>query len=331
MKAKKVLGIGNALVDKMIRLDQEDLLQQLELPKGSMQLVDDSRSKRVSEVTAHLSSIQSSGGSAANTIHGLARLGVDTAFIGHVGEDITGKFFKDDMLAAGIKPLLFSSNTPSGVAQAFVTNDGERTFATYLGAAIELSANHLNENLFSGYDYFYIEGYLVQNKELLIKAIDLASKSGSKVAIDLASYNVVEDQKDFLLDLLRSNKINLVFANEEEARALTGLAPREALDFIANHCEIAIVKVGREGSLIKHLDQVYPVEPIKANAIDTTGAGDMYASGFLYGLSNQLSLEKAGKIGSLLAGNVIEVIGAKMSQEQWDSIRKQIREIEAGK
>jgi len=329
MTTKKVLGIGNALVDNMIRLEDETLLKLLKLPKGSMQLVDTVRSEEVASSSAHLNCTRSSGGSASNTIHGLARLGVETAFIGHVGEDETGEFFKKDMIAAGIKPLLFSSKTASGIAHAFVTADGERTFATCLGAAIELSESHLNEALFAGYDYFYIEGYLIQNKALLKKAIELAAKSGAKVAIDLASYNVVEDQREFLLELLNNKTIDLVFANEEEAKALTGLDPHQALDFIADRCETAIVKTGKEGSLIKQNGKVFPVKAIKANAIDTTGAGDMYAAGFLYGISKQLSLTQAGKIGSLLAGHVIEVVGAKMSQEQWSSIKQKIEQIEA--
>jgi sugar/nucleoside kinase (ribokinase family) len=329
MTTKKVLGIGNALVDNMIQLEDESLLMQLELPKGSMQLVDTGRSSAVAEASAHLSNLRSSGGSAANTIHGLARLGVETAFIGHVGEDETGDFFKEDMIAAGIKPLLFSSKTASGLAHAFVTKDGERTFATCLGAAIELSEFHLKEDLFKGYDYFYIEGYLVQNKPLLKKAIELAAQSGAKVAIDLASYNVVEDQREFLLELLDNKNIDLVFANEEEAKALTGLNPHDALHFIADRCETAIVKIGKAGSLIKYQGEVYPIDPIKANAIDTTGAGDMYAAGFLYGISRQLSLTQAGKIGSLLAGNVIEVMGAKMEQDKWEKIKTAISQIEA--
>lgn len=318
--AKKVLGIGNALVDIMMKIDDEAILEQLQLPKGSMQLVDTLRSASVDTSTKNLARLMSSGGSAANTIHGLARLGIETAFIGHVGKDKTADFFRQDMLKAGINPLLFSSETASGIAHAFVTADGERTFATCLGAAIELSETHLEEKLFVGYDYFYIEGYLVQNKALLKRAIEMASKAGLKVAIDLASFNVVEEQRDFLNELL-NGKIDIVFANEEESKALTGLAPEEALNSIAERCEIAVVKVGKEGSLIKHNGQTIHIEAIAANAIDTTGAGDMYASGFLYGISSGLSIDKAGRIGSLLAGNVIEVMGAKMDESRWGKIK----------
>lgn len=326
--AKKVLGIGNALVDIMIKIDDEAILAQLQLPKGSMQLVDTLRSASVDASTKTLARLMSSGGSAANTIHGLARLGVETAFIGHVGKDETANFFREDMIKAGINPLLFSSETASGIAHAFVTTDGERTFATCLGAAIELSDSHLDEKLFVDYDYFYIEGYLVQNKALLKRAIEMASKAGLKVAIDLASFNVVEEQRDFLNELLKG-KIDIVFANEEEAKALTGLTPEAALNSIAERCEIAVVKIGKEGSLIKHNGQTTHIEPIAAKAIDTTGAGDMYASGFLFGISNGLSIDKAGRIGSLLAGNVIEVMGAKMDESRWEKIKQQVAVIMA--
>lgn len=322
---KRILGIGNALVDSMTLIEDETLLATLQLPKGSMQLVDAHTAEKVKKASDHLTHTMASGGSAANTIRGLARLGAPTAFIGHVGDDETGRFFSDDLKQAGVSPLLFSSKTPSGIAHAFVTKDGERTFATFLGAAIELSASHLKQELFEGYDYLYVEGYLVQNRELLNKAIELAQSAGLKVAIDLASFNVVEDNKDFLNDIL-NHGIDLVFANEEESKALTGLSPAEALDQIGQKCEIAVVKIGSEGSLIKKGTQTYKVSPIKASAIDTTGAGDMYAAGFLFGLTNGYSIERAGHIGSLLAANVIEVIGANMDDSRWEKILKAVQQ-----
>lgn len=325
---KKILGIGNALVDSMTMIEDEDLLSKLQLPKGSMQLVDAATAEKVKKASDHLKHTMASGGSAANTIRGLAKLGNPTAFIGHVGEDETGLFFSDDLKAAGVEPLLFSSKTPSGIAHAFVTKDGERTFATFLGAAIELSANHLKSEHFAGFDYLYVEGYLVQNRELLRKAIELAKTAGMKVAIDLASFNVVADNKDFLNEIL-DNGVDLVFANEEESKTLTGLSPEKALDLLAQKCEIAVVKIGSEGSLIKKGTETYRISPIKANAIDTTGAGDMYAAGFLYGITNGLSMETAGQIGSVLAGNVIEVVGANMDDERWQKILAAVNQLKS--
>ncbi|MFZ0282102.1 MAG: adenosine kinase, partial [Bacteroidales bacterium] len=158
---KRILGIGNALVDILTLIDDDMLLEVFELPKGSMQLVDKAKSEFVKAGTDHFPRTFSSGGSAANTIHGLAMLGADTGFIGSIGRDETGDFFERDMKSAGVNTLLFRRNTATGTAVALITPDSERTFATHLGAAVELTPEDLNPMLFSGYDIPYLEGYLV--------------------------------------------------------------------------------------------------------------------------------------------------------------------------
>jgi len=315
----KILGIGNALVDQLILIDNELILHALALPKGSMQLVDSETSVKVGIATAHFNSSMASGGSAANTIRGLAKLGTSATFVGHIGDDSVGQFFKDDLIESGVIPLLFQSNTPSGIAKALVSPDGERTFATYLGAAVELNPEHLTSELFMGYDILYIEGYLVFNTPLFLRAVELAKAAGLKIALDLASYNVVEANKDILNHVI-SEYVDIVFANEEEAKALTGLAPYEALLSIAEQCDYAIVKIGAQGSMISHNGEITKIEAFTATPIDTTGAGDMYASGFLHGLVNNWTIEKSGKTGSLLAAKVIGVVGAKIDSKQWEEI-----------
>ena len=218
------------------------------------------------------------------------------------------------------------SSSPSGVAAALVSPDAERTFATFLGAAVELSANDLTQEMFEGYNVFHIEGYLVQNHELIETAIILAKKAGCRVSIDLASYNVVEDNLDFLHRMVEN--VDIVFANEEEAKAFTGLEPEAALDKIAEEVEIAVVKIGSKGSMVKNKGIVYKAGVIKANSIDTTGAGDLFASGFIYGMSKNLSFDKCAEIGAVIAGNVIEVIGAKMDAARWETIYSLIKDIE---
>ncbi len=315
----KVLGLGNALVDALIRIDDDKVLASHNLPKGSMQLVDWDTAKGILDATAKFEKSQASGGSAANTIHGLAKLGIETGFIGKIGNDEIGDFFKADLLDAKVAPLLKYTDTKSGLAVAMVSPDSERTFATYLGAAVEISANDLKLEDFQGYDYFHIEGYLVQNYELIETAVKLAKEAGCKVCIDLASYNVVEDNLEFITRIVKEY-VNIVFANEEEAKAFTGKEPREALDAIAEMTEIAVVKIGSKGSMVKSEGQVYNAGVIKATSIDTTGAGDLYASGFIYGLTKGLSLDRCAEIGSITSGNIIEVIGAKMDNQRWDKI-----------
>ena len=197
----KVIGIGNALVDVLIRSDDEKIINELGFPKGSMQLIDAGTSALIADKTKDFKKEMASGGSAANTIHGLARLGMETAFIGTVGRDETGRFFEEDMKKSGITPLLFKSDSPSGIANAFITKDGERTFGTFLGAAVELSGDMLKKELFEGYDALHIEGYLVQNHELIETALRLAKEAGLKISLDLASFNVVEDNLDFLKEM----------------------------------------------------------------------------------------------------------------------------------
>jgi sugar/nucleoside kinase (ribokinase family) len=319
----KVLGMGNALVDALAQIDNDNVLEQLGLPKGSMQLVDWEASEKAMKAVANFPLSQASGGSAANTIHGLAKLGIETGFIGKIGKDEIGKFFKNDLLDAKVTPLLAESETRSGLALALVSPDSERTFATYLGAAVEISAEDLKIEQFQGYDYFHIEGYLVQNYELIERAVILAKEAGCKVSIDLASFNVVEANLDFL-KRITEQYVDIVFANEEEAKSFTGKEPEEALHQIAEIADYAIVKIGSKGSMVKHDGKVYNAGVIKANSIDTTGAGDLYASGFLYGMIKGYSLDRCAEIGAITAGNIIEVIGAKMDDSRWEKIYKMI-------
>ncbi|MEA3443463.1 MAG: adenosine kinase [Bacteroidota bacterium] len=324
---KKILGIGNALVDIMTQLENDAILKDFELPKGSMQLVDKDKSEYVNSNTQQFKKAITSGGSAANTINGLANLSTPCGYIGKVGNDDFGDFFEKDLKQNNINPILFKSKTESGVAMALVSPDSERTFATFLGAAVELSADDLEVELFEGYDILHIEGYLVFNNELLEKAVSLAKQAGLKISLDLASYNVVEANLDFLKNITR-DYVDIIFANEEEAKAFTGKEPEQALEEIATMCEIAIVKIGPKGSLIKKDGKSYKVDVIPAERRDTTGAGDLYASGFLYGLTKDLSMDKCGQIGTILSGKVIEVIGAKMPAETWNEIRKMVVEVE---
>jgi sugar/nucleoside kinase (ribokinase family) len=181
----------------------------------------------------------------------------------------------------------------------------------------------MTPDIVANYGILHIEGYLVQNHALIEAALKVAKENGLLVSIDMASFNIVEANIEFLHRIIREY-VDIVFANEEEAASLTGKTPEESLPVLAEMCEIAIVKLGAQGSLIQKGDRVIRIEAIPAKSIDTTGAGDIYASGFLYALSENLDLEVAGKIGSLLAGSVVEVIGAKIPEETWNQLLPQI-------
>lgn len=316
--------MGNALVDVLALIDNDILLEELELPKGSMQLIDEVKKESLHIAMAEREKFVASGGSASNTITGLAKLDIATGFIGRVGKDFYGTYYKQDLDKYKVEShLIITDSEASGIATTFVSKDGQRTFGTFLGAAAGLTADDLKESDFAGYDYFYIEGYLVQNLDLIRKAIKLAKQSGSKVVLDMASYNVVEASRDFLLEII-PEYIDIIFANEDEAKALLNLDAEQSLDILAKDVEIAVVKVGEKGSWIKRGEEKIFVPALKVNCIDTTGAGDLYAAGFLYGLIKNQSLEKSGEMGTLLAGNVIQVIGPKMDDAKWDELMAEL-------
>jgi sugar/nucleoside kinase (ribokinase family) len=322
----KILGMGNALVDIMTQLKDDSILKKFNFPKGGMTLVDIETSSYLMNETFGLSKVKTSGGSAANTIHGLAHLGVETSFIGKIGHDDLGSFFKKDMKATGINPILFNSITETGRVIAMISRDSERTMATFLGASVELEAQDLSSDIFKGYNFFYVEGYLVQNKELITKALRLAKHTKLKICLDLASFTIVLENIDFLKETI-SEYVDIVFANEEEVKALTGKSTEAALIELAGLCDIAIVKLGPQGSIIRNGEQTIRIDATQSIAIDTTGAGDLYAAGFLFGIGNNYSVQSSAEIGSILAGHVIEIIGAKMEESTWELIRRKIKKI----
>lgn len=324
---KRILGIGSALVDILTQIPNEQILQELNLPKGSMTYVDAKDAVNIAErLTKEFGSQRASGGSAANTMSGLAQLGVESGFLSKIGKDEMGEFFKKQMTDTHVKPLLLTSDTPSGRVSAMVTPDGERTFATCLGASIELCPDDIQPELFDGWDILYVEGYLVANPNMLRKAISTAKAQGMTIAIDLASYNVVEESRDFLLELV-NNYVDIVFANEQEAKALTGLNPEAALHYIAERCDIAVVKIGAKGAYIQRGTETVTIPPLKADVVDTTGAGDMWAAGFLTGFVKGEPLQKCGIMGAIVAKNIIEVVGAKMNDARWENIHATIASL----
>lgn len=323
----KIIGMGNALVDVLVRIDDDSLLEKLHLPKGSMQLIQEDTLSEIRKYTSGMKIHRSTGGSAGNTVCALAALGANPGFIGKVGQDETGAFFGDTLRQRGVNALLATCDLPSGIASTFISTDGERTFGTYLGAAATLRAEDLSRKMFAGYNYLYIEGYLLQDHDLMLRAVQLAKEEGLQVCLDMASYNVVEAERDFF-DQLIVKYVDIVFANESEALAYTGKPPHEALEEIASKCSIAVVKTGKEGSLVKKGTEVIQLLscPID-NVLDTTGAGDFYAAGFMYGLTCGYSLEKCVQISTILATAVIQEVGTTLPAKKWDEIKLNIESL----
>lgn len=325
---KSILGIGNALTDILAVLPDETLLKTYHLPKGSMQHVDMETGDKIWQALKPLGVKYVAGGSAANTITCTSIFGMPSSFIGKIGDDELGLLFKSDQEQYGVNTMLLKSEHSSGRSMVFVSGgNAERTFAVYLGAALDLVPEDLKPEYFEGHDYFHIEGYLVQNQALIRKAVELAHDAGCIISLDMASYNVVESNNAFLHDII-DRYVDIVFANETEAKAFTKISdPKKSLEEISTHCKIAVVKVGKDGSWVKSGDEEYQIPAWPAEPVDATGAGDTYAAGFLYAHSLGMPLKVCGEIGSIIAAKVVEVIGTKMDVNRWKEADKQISQL----
>ncbi len=318
---QKIIGIGNSLVDILARVSHDTVLEEMHLPKGSMQLIGSEELALISGRMRHLEHTRASGGSAANTMKALARIGVGAGFIGKIAQDEFGLFFASELESAGVQAKLVCRKTGStGIASTFISPDGQRTFATYLGISAELSDTDIVSGLLDGYDILYVEGYLVQNHRMIEKVIRMAKDKGLKVCLDLASYNIVESDRDFFHELV-SHYVDIVFANEEEGRAFTGKEPEDAVRELASLCPIAVVKCGSRGACACTDNGFFMVPAEKINdVVDTTGAGDYFAAGFLYAYINGKTMDECIRIGGILAGAVIRVIGTTLPLAGWEQI-----------
>jgi len=324
---KSILGIGNALTDILAVFPDDSLLEQYHLPKGSMQHVDMETGDKIWEALRQHGVKYVPGGSAANTVTCTSIFGMPSGYIGKIGNDELGHLFRSTMEQYGVKTTMLEGTKSSGRCMAFITGaNAERTFADYLGAALEMKPEDLRPEYFEGYDYVHLEGYLVQDQDLISRAAQLAKEAGCTVSIDMASYNVVESNHAFLHNLV-DNYVDIIFANETEARAFTGKVPREAISDLAQHCDIAVVKVGKEGSMVQSGDDYHFIKAWPAKPVDATGAGDTYAAGFMYALSLGMPLKVCGEIGSIIAAKVVEVIGTKIDVPRWRDAKIEIKAL----
>ncbi|GAP71637.1 ribokinase [Candidatus Symbiothrix dinenymphae] len=323
----KILGMGNALVDILAKLPNDELLKELNVAKGSMNLIDSEMRRAVFAKLEGLDIKLTTGGSISNTILALKQMNVPVGFIGKVGDDKYGKFYIEELQKSGVNLHLIYEKAFSGTATAMITPDGERTFCTYLGAAAGMRDVDLQTDVFVQYSHLYVEGYLVQNHALIETAMQMAKASGLEVALDLASFNVVEGDRDFIQKLI-DNYVDILFANEDEAKALTRKAPNEAIHEIADKVSTVIIKEGPRGSYVKSKG-ILIHEPVREDIkpLDTTAAGDYYAAGFFYGMVRGADMQQCARLGTLLAHYIIQVVGTKLPQGTWEEIREKAGEI----
>ncbi|MGC6423710.1 MAG: adenosine kinase [Lentimonas sp.] len=325
IQSPKLIGVGSPIVDTIAQVG-ELFIDQIDGEKGGMVLVDGATIHDLI-VKAPGKKTSAPGGSAGNTIFALARMGVETSFLGKVGNCEKGTFYRDRFTSLGGDSSRFKvGEVPNGHCLSLVTPDGERTMRTDLGAAMTLSLDEIAVADFSGCNHAHIEGYLLFNKSLMMHVLECAKAAGCTISLDLASFEVVNATKAILPQILETY-VDIVFANEEEADAFTDLSenyPAMAKQ-LATYCDIAAVKVGAHGSYIAKGAQVDHIEPIHAaHVVDTTGAGDLWAAGFLYGWSKGLERKECAKIGSVLGAAVVQEQGSELPQHVWQDILSQI-------
>ena len=328
MEKKKyhVVGIGNPLLDFIFNVE-DSLLNELGLKKGEFSLINKEKSREILEKLKNKEKIISPGGSAANMLSSISFLGGNTAQIGKIGKDDHGEIYESKTKEQGIFSILKKHDfEPTGHAITFITPDGERSFATYLGASLYLNKEDINEEIIKECEILHIEAYQLEDqnlRETSIHAINLAKKNNVKVSIDLSDVGLIKRNLELLKELIKT-KIDIVFVNETEAKAFTGKEESEALDELAKICEIAIVKLGIKGSLIKSKYSAHAIDINKVETVNTNGAGDAYAAGILYGITNNLDLKDSGKIASYISSLVVANTSARLNKSLKDPLNSNI-------
>ncbi|QVL56935.1 MAG: adenosine kinase [Simkaniaceae bacterium] len=316
----EVLSLSAAIIDHYYFITDEEL-KSMTNEKGSWAPIDRETLSSILDKNESVSKMVT-GGSGANVIKGLAQLGERCALIGKVGNDEKGEYYSRKLRDWGISPIFEKGSLPTGQAICLITPDGERTFRTYLGASHSLTDLKFDKELLHDkVRLFHIEGYQLVDRDLVIRTLKIAKESGVLISLDLANVEIVRRNKEFIQDILKKY-IDIVFCNAREGKALTGLGASEACDKLADLCDVAVVTMSERGSWVRKGDMKIYMEALEVNAIDSTGAGDLYASGFLHGYLNGYSLKRCAWLGSLVSSHVVKRIGAEIPNTVWEEIRQ---------
>lgn len=313
-----IYGVGNALVDVQAQVT-EAILAQTSFEKGIMTLVDDSKQQDVLGSLNGSPLNRCAGGSAANTVVAVADFGGKAAFCGKISQDEMGQFFLNDMRKLGVSmEVIPSSNGQTGTCAILITPDAQRTMLTNLGISAQLTADDIHEEELAASKFVYIEGYLLtgeQTKAAAYRAIELAQKHNVKIAFTASDPFLVNLIRDEIWALIEG-PVDMFFCNEEEAKSLTGKDDIiECAREIHQHTENVALTLGPKGSIIMHDGDALPIEGVDVEAIDTTGAGDMYAGGLLYGITNGMTWKQAGHLASHAAARIVCQLGARLERK----------------
>ena len=313
MSNYQICFVGNAIVDIISKFSDENL-KELKIPKGSMQLIDEKSSNLILDYLKNPTII--SGGSAANTAVGFSSFGGNCCFVGQIGNDDFGILFSNDLNNSGVFFEYKFTQTLEKTSKSIVlvTPDAERSMNTYLGASVQFNIDCINKDLIINSKIIYIEGYLFDQtdaKKAIYHCCKLAKVHNCKVALSLSDSFCVDRHREEFSDLI--NKfVDIIFANEVEIQSLYQLNLQESIKKIKENVEVGAITLGSKGSIVFQNQIEKLVTPIRVNdLVDTTGAGDIFASGFLFGLTNKYSIEDCGKLGSKVAADIIKYIGAR--------------------
>ncbi len=319
-----VFGLGNPFMDVLIKAE-DDELKRINLKKGMIRFVNQQEVLAIHNMFSHKVISYEPGGSVANTISIIAKLGGRTFFTGKAGNDELAVRYIEAMKQLNVDIELPKSRLLTARALTFITPDSERSFIDYLGAAKDFEVKDLNKDALRLSKFFHISAYFLEEKKLRESAeygMQIARANNVKISLDCGDALLIRRIKDEILRIIEKYA-DIVFANAEEAKALSNLNnPEEALNFLSEKCQIAVVKLGSKGSLIKNNNKVYKIKALKVKAVDSTGAGDAYAGGMLFGLSRGLSIEKAAKIATFLGGKVVETFGARLKEINYEEVMK---------
>lgn len=310
-----VYGVGNALVDIQASV-ADAVLGELGFQKGIMTLIDEAMQRRVLEFLRSSRFTQCAGGSAANTVIAVAELGGSAAYSAKVGDDQLGDFFLSDMRNLGVKVPTPPALGPTGTSVILISPDAQRTMLTHLGINAELTIDDLDESQIGRAKYVYIEGYLFggspTQKAAARQAMHLAKQKGVRVAFTVSDPFLIANNRDEFWNLIRG-PIDLLFCNLEEARSLTGLHdPIDCASQIHHHAENVALTLGADGAILMHEGQTIPIGGVPCDAVDTTGAGDMFAGALMYGITNGMTWPQAGRLASTAASRIVAQIGARL-------------------
>lgn len=310
----EILAVGAPLMDHLLKVS-ESYLADIPGEKWGMETINYEEIIHIIERSGSIP-VQIAGGSAANVIKGLAGLGRRCAMVGKIGNDVIGEKVKNDLQDKGVLPILCYSSTPTGHVACLITPDGKRTCRTYAGASLEMKPENLDPAIFSGVKLVHVEGYTLLCPKLTQISFEMAKKNGSLISFDLASFEIVKAHRQLILKLL-PQYVDVIFGNEQEAFALTSKNPEESCKIMKTLCPIAVVMMGNEGCWAGNQYEQIKCPARSVIPIDTTGAGDLFASGFLHHHLAGKPLHECAQLGTRLAAEVIQVVGAEIPSETW--------------